>query len=748
MRIPSSVFRAASRALALQKTMRRSGSGFPILRVLPVLLVLAGALTLTGSARKPYSIHSKAYYASPDLVAYVNPGLNITINSANISNAGVITVNYSLTDPTGLPLDAAGQTTPGAISLAFVAAYIPPGQEQYTALTTSSATGPVMGTITRPDFELGGKSSQVGAGQYQYTFQAQAPAGFPNNTTYTVAVDGNRNLTSFNLGTNYAGATYNFVPNGAAVTVTRDVIRTASCNTCHDQLAFHGGYAQGMNMCVLCHQPQNADPTSGNSLDLKVMAHMIHMGSQLPSVTGYTSNGQTVAAAPYEIYGYMNSVNNFSTVVDPADVRRCEVCHSQTTGAAQAKAFMTEPTRAACGSCHDNVNFATGANHPGGFQENDTECANCHIPQGQTPFDASILGAHVVPTDTKATYPQNPDTLLPGINLAISSVTNTSAGQTPTVNFTVQDDSGNNISLSQLGSIQFTMAGPTSDYGYTSFGSGTSSTPGYVTESAASATCSSSGACSYTFTHAIPSGATGTYTIGGEARITVTILGGTTSQQSVEYGAANPVVNFAVDGSAVTPRRTVVQLSNCNNCHVSLSVHGSLRNNTAYCVLCHNPSNTDASMRTTAAAPYNGQPAQGINFNLLVHRIHDGVNVASDNPKNPYIIVGYGGSVNNFSGVLFPAMSPSGQATDVQNCSLCHVNGSEQNDLSLTNLSPVVDPQGWITPNQPLSSACSGCHVSEAESAHFLANSNSLGESCNVCHGSGGQFAVDAMHAQ
>ncbi len=72
----------------------------------------------------------------------------------------------------------------------------------------------------------------------------------------------------------------------------------------------------------------------------------------------------------------------------------------------------------------------------------DTECANCHIPQGETPFDASILGAHVVPTDTAATYPQNPDTLIAGINLAITGVTNTSAGQTPTVAFTVQDQQG------------------------------------------------------------------------------------------------------------------------------------------------------------------------------------------------------------------------------------------------------------------------------------------------------------------
>ena len=368
------------------------------------------------------------------------------------------------------------------------------------------------------------------------------------------------------------------------------------------------------------------------------------------------------------------------------------------------------------------------------------------------PFDASIMGAHVVPTDTAATYPQNPDTLLAGINLAITSVTNTTAGQTPTVNFTLKDNKGNNIAVSSTTTVSFTMAGPTTDYGYTSFGSGTSSTPGYVTESVTTPTCSSSGTCSYTFTHAIPAGSTGTYSIGGEARTTVTVLAGTTAAQTVTLGAINPVVNFSVDGSAVAPRRTVVAEANCNNCHVALSLHGNLRNNVEYCVLCHNPSNTDASQRVNAVvAADKALPPQGINFNLLVHRIHDGVNAAADGtgPKNPYIVVGYMGSHNDFSGTLFPAMNGAGDATDLQNCSLCHVNSTEQNDLpAMGNLNQVVDPQGWINPVSPISSACSGCHVSKPEAAHFLANTDSLGESCTVCHAAGAQFAVDAVHAQ
>jgi OmcA/MtrC family decaheme c-type cytochrome len=714
-------------------------------RVFLAFALLIGAIGLQSGSPSPYNKHQKAFYASQSVIDFARPGLVITINSAKIATDGTITVTYTLTDPAGLPLDATGVTTPGAISLLYVASYIPKGQAQYVAYTTATASGPKLGTITRPNWEgplFGAPAAvQVGPGQYTYTYKAKAPAGFDPTVTTTVAVDGNRDLTAFNLGTSYAGTTFNFVPNGSAVTVTRDVIRTASCNKCHDQLAFHGGYAHGMEMCVLCHQPQNADPTTGNSLDLKVFAHKLHMGSSLPSVIGTS----TTPGVPYQIVGFENSIADFSTVVDPAQVQRCEVCHDQKSGAAQATAYLTEPSRAACGACHDNLNFATGANHPGGFQADDTECHNCHIPQGELPFDASIKGAHVVATDTAATYPQNPDTLLAGINLAITKVTGATAGKTPTVEFTVKDDKGNNIALSTLGFLQFTMAGPTTDYGYTSFGSDTASTPGYVSESALKAACSS-GDCSYTFTHAIPAAATGTYSIGGEARIGVTLLAGTTTQQTVELGAANPVVNFSVDGSPVQPRRTVVALSNCNNCHVALSLHGGLRNNTEYCVFCHNPSNTDASTRATATvAADKAAPPQGINFNLLVHRIHDGVNVVPAGGK-PYIVVGFGGSHNDFSGVLYPAMSPAGEATYLQNCSLCHANGSEQN-LPI-GLNQVVDPQGWINPVQATASACSGCHVSKGEAAHFLANTDSLGESCNVCHAAGAQFAVDAVHAQ
>lgn len=718
--------------------MRSSFSVSGFLRIFPVLLLVAGSVALVGSNTSPYSPREKAFWADRALVEFVRPGLNITVNSAQITSGGVISVTYTITDPTGLPLDKAGITTPGAVSLSFIAANIPKGQEQYVAYTTRQQTGAVSGTVTQAAGENKGTTTPGAPGQYTYTFMTQAPAGFDPTVTHTIGIYGSRDLTVFNLGINYASAAFNFVPNGSAVTVTRDVIRTESCNACHDQLAFHGGSRRGIELCVLCHTPQTTDPDTGNTVDFKVMVHKIHMGSQLPSVA---------AGTPYQIIGFQNSVSDFSTVIDPADPRRCEVCHSQTTGAAQANAFMTKPTRAACGACHDDINFATGKSifdpkdpgHLGGFQLDDNQCANCHVPQGETPFDASILGAHVVEYDTASSFAPNPNTLITSVNINITGVTNTLAGEKPVVAFTIKDAYGNPLALSQLEDISFTLAGPTSDYGYTSFGSDVT-TPGYVKEDASGATCDAQSNCTYTFLHAIPAGATGTYAVGVESERLETVLPGTNKEQTIESGTPNQVVYFSADGSAVQRRRTVVATANCNQCHVELQLHGARRNNPEYCVMCHNPSNTDISQRTGT------DPAQTINMAVMVHRIHDGVNVTANGGK-PFVIVGHGGRPVDFSGVLYPAMSPQGETTDLLNCSMCHTNGSEQT-LPM-GLNPVVDPQGWYTPVQATASACSGCHVNKSAAAHFRSNTDAtLGESCDVCHGSNAQFGVDAVHAQ
>jgi OmcA/MtrC family decaheme c-type cytochrome len=229
------------------------------------------------------------------------------------------------------------------------------------------------------------------------------------------------------------------------------------------------------------------------------------------------------------------------------------------------------------------------------------------------------------------------------------------------------------------------------------------------------------------------------------------LLAGTTSSQKVTESPFNNVIYFSVDGSPVVNRRTVVQVSNCNACHVSLELHGGSRRNTELCVMCHNPANTDFTTRPTATVvAQRTQPNVGIDFNLLVHRIHTGVNLPALGAS--YTVIGFQGSVNDFTTVLYPAMSPQGTPTDTANCSMCHVNNSERN-LPL-GLNSTTNGQAYINPAPAITAACTGCHADLSTSSHALANTTSLGEACVVCHtstttnGITPPFAVSTAHAQ
>jgi OmcA/MtrC family decaheme c-type cytochrome len=716
MRIPSSVFAAS--------------------RYLLVFTVVAGSLALMSAPKKTtFTKHDKAYYADPNVVNFVRPGLNITISSAKIASDGTITVGYKLADPKGLPLDLAGVQTPGAVSVSFVAAYIPKGERQFWSYTTRVQTSPITKqSAVQAGTDSGGTTTTNAVGDYTYTFKTKAvgkDGAFDPDATHRIGVYGSRNLTEFDLGTNYDSETTDFVPSGAKVTTTREVIKTATCNKCHDQLAFHGGSRRGIELCVMCHQPQTTDPDTGNTLDAKVFIHKVHMGSQLPSV----KDGK-----PYQIIGFNQGVSDWSTVNLPSDPRRCEFCHESKTGAQQADAWLKNPNRAACGACHDNVDFATGKNHVNLPQVDDKQCSTCHIPQGELEFDASIRNAHIVDTEAPSR---------PGLVMDILKIDNGQAGKAPTVTFSVKDFSGVGLSMADLkgGSnrLGLVLAGPTTDYGYTSFGSDVT-TKGYVSEDpTGAANCSADGTCSYTFTHAIPASATGTYAIGIEGRRGYTILPGTTKETVTEYGGKNVVKYFSVDGSPVQSRRKVVDIAKCNGCHSTLSLHGENRNQIEQCVLCHNPSDTDFARRPGAqVAADKTAPPQAINFALMVHKIHTGEKM--NEFGRTYTVVGFGGSHNDFTEVRFPTMSPTGETKDTAKCYMCHVNTSEANFPIGKN--DVIDPQGLLSPVPATTAACTACHQNKSAMAHAVAQTDAkFGESCDVCHATGAEFDVNKVHA-
>jgi OmcA/MtrC family decaheme c-type cytochrome len=699
-----------------------------------IILLLGAAIALAGAGRtsnttaaKPAS-GTRPQVTDPVISFPGATGMNLVINSASISATGTIAATYTLTDVSGLPLDTTGATTTGVISVSLVAAYIPNNAEQYTAYTTKVSTG-AAGSFTNAGPDSGGTTTPLGSGKYTYTFKTLAPTGFDPTATTTIGVYAKRTLTAYGLPNEFATATFNFVPNGNPVTHVRDIVETATCDGCHDELSHHGGQRRQVALCILCHQPQSHEESVGNTVDFKVMIHKLHFASELPSV---------LAGGTYSLSG-----TNYSTIVFPATAAasdngatygfRCTVCHSQTAGAAQANYYATHPSALACGSCHDNVNFSTGVNHPGGPQPDDTQCANCHTPQGELPFDASIIGAHSVPEDLGpgSAYP-----LLGGVQITLNSVANGVAGKAPTVNFTLQDGSGNPLPYAQMASLTFVMAGPTTDYGYTSFGTGVT-TPGYVTEttSASNVACSAGSVCTYTFTHAIPANAKGSYAISFYgSRNPEVLLPGDTTQQTVTESPFNNVIYFSVDGTPVVNRRTVVQTSNCNACHYSLELHNGTQKNTQACIMCHNPSNTDAATRPSAAvAAQAALPALGIDFNLLVHRIHDGANLKALGAS--YTVIGAGGTVNDFTTTWYPAFDPTGNGNMLANCSMCHASGSEQ--TLPVGLNATANPQAYINPAPATTAACTGCHADATSSGHAsVMTSAGEGETCNACHSS------------
>jgi OmcA/MtrC family decaheme c-type cytochrome len=720
--------------------MRIPTSVFAVVRYSLAAAVVMGSVVLMSATKKTeFTVHDRAYYAAQATVNFVRPGLTMKIVSANIAQDGTISVDYKITDPKGLPLDAAGITTPGAVSVSFIGAYIPKGQTQFVAYTTRTQTSPIAKvTAIQAGADSGGTTKQVADGEYVYTFKTKAAgvgtAAWDPTATHRIGIYGSRNLTEFDLGTNYDDDVLTWIPAGGTPANTRDVIRTATCNKCHDQLAFHGGSRRSLDLCIMCHTPQTTDPDTGNTLDMKVFVHKLHMGSGLPSVK---------AGTPYQIIGFNQAVSDWSTVNLPSDARRCAFCHEPTkvSGATQADAWLKNPNRAACGSCHDDVNFATGKNHVDLPQVSDAQCSQCHIPQGELEFDASIMGAHTMPTESLTR---------PGLVFTLVKVDNGVAGKNPTVTFTSKDFAGNAVPMSALTTspsrIALVMAGPTLDYGYTSFGSDVT-TPGYVSENPApTAKCGSDGTCTYTFTHAIPAKATGTFTIGIEGRRGITLLAGTTQQQTSQYGAINKTINFSVDGTPIVARRQVVDINKCNGCHSALSLHGENRNQIEQCVMCHNPSENDASVRgVSTVASDKTLPPQSVNFSLMIHKIHTGEHLQSDFNQT-YTIVGFGGSHNDFSDVRFPTMNDTGTTGDTAKCYMCHVNNSEA--VFPIGKNAVLDTQGRISPAPATTAACTACHLKLSSLSHAVSQTDpKFGESCDVCHAQGTEFDVLKEHA-
>src|SRR5271165_6784835 len=148
-----------------------------------------------------------------------NTGVVIKIKSASIAKDGTITARFTLTDSAGAGLDINGVLTPGAEAVSFVAAYIPNGQTQYTAYTTT-VTQPTTNnnpSQVQASTDRGGAYALVDAatGTYDYTFATKVTANFDATATHSIGGQVERDLSAFGYPSMFTSDdVFTFVPNG------------------------------------------------------------------------------------------------------------------------------------------------------------------------------------------------------------------------------------------------------------------------------------------------------------------------------------------------------------------------------------------------------------------------------------------------------------------------------------------------------------------------------------------------------
>jgi len=667
------------------------------------------------AAPSAYAVTQKEAYLAPEALTYIRPGFNIKIQAVtNFGPGQKPVVELYFTDDLGGPLDRLGIATPGTISTRYIPAVWNPTTRRYTDYIGYNADP---AKNANPSRDSTGTWQDLEVGHYKYTFSNALPADMDPTKPHTLAAMGVRNTTDIVGKPYYAVPKYlDFVPSTNAAATTFNAMTVARCNQCHDPLALHGGNYRDIKTCVLCHNPNNMTgflaasggepPEPRSQYDGQIFFHQLHMGK----------NAEVVPDITY-----------------PQDIRNCETCHDPK--AAGGASWYTYPTVAACGSCHDDVNFTTGANHAAGPAA-DGSCATCHQPQGNAEWDAGIKNAHVVPLHSSQ---------LKGFKAAIISVTNAGPGKKITVNFKLQNGDGSFVDPGYFktaanGTINILLGGPTTDY--TNPGENAAGQP--FREAAQNATYNATtGIATYTFTNAIPAAAKGTYVVSIETRRAYTLSPAPKNgPTSLNEGAPNVPFYFAVTGTTVTPRRTSVQLTKCNACHQDLYVlfsHGNQRIAIEHCVICHNPNGSDIGRRPTDGSQ---NPGESIEFARMIHRIHTGEELAQD-----YTIYGFGGAAATFNEVTYPG--------DRRNCLACHANAAAYAlPLPITN-QPVVTDRDFFSPRGSATAACTGCHDSRDVAAHAYINTAYFpntptvpSEACGTCHGTGTDLDVAKVHAR
>jgi OmcA/MtrC family decaheme c-type cytochrome len=641
--------------------------------------------------------------------------LQVSMDEVVFNNENGPVVLFSATDSNQTPI--AGLRAGRGGNLRFSIATLIPGEMGNPSYWKNY----VKNDVGQATYEREGTLEDFGNGKYSYTFEQDITTDpdFNPVRTHRVAIQ----IDGFQA----SNPTLDFRPDGGSIQTRRDIVKTASCNTCHNKLSLHGGGRVEIKYCTTCHTQALSDPDTGNSLDFAVMIHKIHRGERLPSVAfgpnlieGDSDDGLGV----YQIIGFRNSVHDYSTVSYPQDIRNCVNCHDGSDPETpQGDNWKARPSIKSCGSCHDNIDFsrdgsAAGANdprgHSGGIVNDNTECLTCHA-QGR--IAGSVVKSHEIPgKETAKSYAFKINEVTGGNTPIIRVSVINPLNETP-YDFAMGDETTNPVFKASNARVVALIAWSTSDNGanvdYNNIGSvpttGEAYTPSSAPTPAQPISINFVDDCShhlygdpvadpepdwlcadldenkiFTLTKQtpLPAGAVGTGRVAIEGHPALPDNSGRMIIKSV-------VADFAITDAEPISRREVVDIDKCNQCHDQLSLHGSNRTDeVGLCVMCHNPSLTDISYQSNfnsgqfngsparpkalddngdvlyaTASPLDGKAEESADFKVMIHGIH-----AGDKNQHGFRENGIQLRRDDFSHVRFPGI--------LSDCQTCHLPGT------------------------------------------------------------------------
>jgi OmcA/MtrC family decaheme c-type cytochrome len=598
-------------------------------------------------------------------------------------------------------------------------------------------------------------------GIWTYTFANPVTiAAGDEALTHRVGVYGTR---AFEGGSFPGATTFDFKPNGSAPD-SREVVTDAACNKCHTVVNAHGGSRRGVKLCLTCHSPQTLDPESGNSVDMALMIHKIHKGKLLAN--GYTIIGNSGSVHDFGAHVSMGPSHStyfeltpptpapvppLAPIQDRGIIRECALCHQ----GAEAGLHQTSISRANCTTCHDNVDFATGAGHlisglPVAY-DNDTACVGCHGPGATGLFPvAKVHSVNYEPSrNLEFTASHTYALKIDKVNNAVSG-----GATPPDIEFTVTLDGAPYDVFSQvlpaagtpavtgrsLGALGFQFAGPIDDYKETlpnPFGVLSGVAGGVATAARVTAIDAATGKYRFTFAAPLAAGKTGTYVASFESYFreqqfgpSGELIGKPYAADPVFRGTAKNVVYVDIatgaTAGATVARRAITANAKCGNCHEDIGFHSNRsRQGVDYCATCHNPNLSNAGRArfkvdtsTDAANPKAAIPTgalaaalpgvatavfvpESVATKVFIHKIHRGAENTGAYKLGANRTAGDatpgGEGLSDFS--RFESPSPMG------NCQTCH-DGNTFGLPDFANQLPVIqavldcgvaDADGWCT---------------------------------------------------